>query len=51
MTDPGLIDARLLEIVRCPRDHTALQTFPHELRCTHDHRYPVVDGIPVFLLP
>jgi len=51
MTDLGLLDARLLSVLACPRDRLALQVADGALHCAHGHRYPVVNGIPVFLLP
>lgn len=50
-----LIPPRLLEILRCPVDHTPV----HEdveasvLRCGAEppHEYPVVDGIPDMIPP
>jgi len=51
MAEPAPIDPRLLSLLACPRDHAPLQTDGHRLCCPHGHRYPVVDGIPVFLLP
>ena len=45
-----MIEPRLLAILECPRDHSALRVEGGTLCCDHGHRYPVVDGIPVFLL-
>jgi uncharacterized protein YbaR (Trm112 family) len=52
-----VIDPRLLEIVACPRCHSALTPVPdddpQELRCmSSDCRmvYPVRDGIPILLV-
>lgn len=35
----------------CPRDHSALTDDRGQLECERGHRYPVVDGVPVLLLP
>ena len=51
MTDFGPLDARLLGLLACPRDRSPLRIADGGLCCAHGHRYPVVDGIPVFLLP
>jgi uncharacterized protein YbaR (Trm112 family) len=50
MTSPVLIDARLLALLACPRDHGELRVEDGRLCCAHGHSYPVVDGVPVFLL-
>jgi SAM-dependent methyltransferase/uncharacterized protein YbaR (Trm112 family) len=44
------IDRRLLSLLECPRDQTKLTIEDGHLCCTHGHKYPVVDGIPVFIL-
>lgn len=44
------IDPRLLDILACPRDRTPLHVEAGALCCGEGHRYPVVDGVPVFLL-
>jgi SAM-dependent methyltransferase len=35
----------------CPRDRGALTREDDELVCSEQHRYPIVDGIPVLLVP
>jgi SAM-dependent methyltransferase len=50
MSGPDLIDARLLALLACPRDHGELQVENGGICCAHGHSYPVVDGVPVFLL-
>jgi SAM-dependent methyltransferase/uncharacterized protein YbaR (Trm112 family) len=44
------MDSRLLRILVCPRDHTDLRIEDSYLCCSAGHKYPVVDGVPVFLL-
>lgn len=44
------LDSRLLSLLACPRDRTALGIDNGWLCCPHGHRYPIVDGIPVLLL-
>ena len=44
------MDSRLLNILACPRDHTDLRIEGSHLCCAVGHKYPIVDGIPVFLL-
>jgi 2-polyprenyl-3-methyl-5-hydroxy-6-metoxy-1,4-benzoquinol methylase/uncharacterized protein YbaR (Trm112 family) len=41
----------LLSILICPRDQTPLWRSGDFLVCKIDHKYPVVDGVPVFLCP
>jgi SAM-dependent methyltransferase/uncharacterized protein YbaR (Trm112 family) len=50
MTASDLIDARLLALLECPRDHSELRVENGRLCCAHGHGYPVIDGVPVFLL-
>lgn len=45
-----MIDPRLLVILACPRCHAALREVGGALACIKGHRYPVIDGIPIFLL-
>jgi SAM-dependent methyltransferase/uncharacterized protein YbaR (Trm112 family) len=49
-TATKLFDGRLLAILECPRDHDELSLDGDCLCCASGHRYPIVDGIPVFLL-
>ena len=35
----------------CPRDFSPLAAGPEGLRCERGHEYPVVDGIPILLIP
>ena len=44
------MDSRLLNFIVCPRDHTELRIEGSHLYCAAGHNYPIVDGIPVFLL-
>lgn len=44
------MDNQLLDILACPRDHTELRTEGNHLCCAFGHKYPVVVGIPVFIL-
>jgi SAM-dependent methyltransferase/uncharacterized protein YbaR (Trm112 family) len=44
------IDIRLLGLLECPRDHSALHIASGHLYCCRGHRYPIVSGVPVFLL-
>jgi uncharacterized protein YbaR (Trm112 family) len=50
MTSPKNIDGHLLSLLECPRDHSELRVEGEQLCCTHGHRYPIVSGVPVFLL-
>ena len=45
-----LLDDWQLALLQCPRDHSALRSRDGQLICAQGHRYPVVDGVPVFLL-
>jgi SAM-dependent methyltransferase/uncharacterized protein YbaR (Trm112 family) len=44
------LDATLLNVLACPRDHLDLHLKDGELACAQGHRYAIVDGIPIFLL-
>jgi uncharacterized protein YbaR (Trm112 family) len=45
------LDVRLLSILECPRDHSELRVEDRDhLRCVQGHKYPILDGTPVFLL-
>jgi SAM-dependent methyltransferase/uncharacterized protein YbaR (Trm112 family) len=50
MTWPEIIDRRLLALLECPRDHSELRIDNGRLCCAYGHSYPVVNGVPVFLL-
>lgn len=43
------LDARLAELLVCPRDHAELHAEGDELVCAAGHRYACPDGIPVLL--
>jgi uncharacterized protein YbaR (Trm112 family) len=43
--------SRLLSLLECPRDHSELLLESSHLCCARGHRYPIVSGVPVFLLP
>jgi SAM-dependent methyltransferase/uncharacterized protein YbaR (Trm112 family) len=42
--------SRLLNILACPRDRTGLHIDGSHLCCAAGHKYPVVSGVPVFIL-
>ena len=44
------IDRRLLSLLECPRDHSELRPKNSHLCCARGHKYPIVSGVPVFLL-
>src|SRR3954470_16258494 len=44
------MDNRLLPLLVCPRDHTNLRLEDKHLCCSAGHRYPVLEGVPIFLL-
>jgi uncharacterized protein YbaR (Trm112 family) len=44
------IEPRLLSILRCPRCHNKLELENQRLFCELRHEYPIVDGVPVFIL-
>jgi len=44
------MDTWYLNNLVCPREHLKLNQTGDALICPRDHRYPVVDGIPVMLL-
>jgi uncharacterized protein YbaR (Trm112 family) len=41
----------LLGLLECPRDHSNLHVEGRHLCCALGHKFPVVNGVPVFLLP
>ena len=41
----------LLSLLACPSDRSALTPNGNRLTCEHGHHFPLVDGIPVMLLP
>ena len=45
------IDPRLLSILDCPRCRSDLELLGDRLFCQREHSYPVVDGVPVFVIP
>jgi SAM-dependent methyltransferase/uncharacterized protein YbaR (Trm112 family) len=47
---PEKIDPRLLSLLECPRDHSPLRFERSHLCCARGHKYPIVNGVPVFLL-
>ena len=50
MSSPAVIDQWFVEHLVCPRDRERLTVVGDALRCRHDHRYPIVEGVPVMLL-
>ena len=44
------IDPWFLEHLVCPRDRQPLALDAGALRCGSNHRYPIVDGVPIMLL-
>jgi SAM-dependent methyltransferase/uncharacterized protein YbaR (Trm112 family) len=46
----GSLDPRLLALLECPRDRSELHVAGRQLCCAHGHKYPIVDGVPTFLL-
>ena len=44
------INIRLLSLLQCPRDHSDLHLESGHLCCAQGHKYPIVSGVPVFLL-
>ena len=46
-----MIDPWLLENLVCPRDQQSLSLEDDRLECSSGHSYPVVDDVPVMLVP
>jgi SAM-dependent methyltransferase/uncharacterized protein YbaR (Trm112 family) len=44
------MDSWLLNFLECPRDHAKLRFEGNYLCCVLGHKYPIVNGVPVFLL-
>jgi SAM-dependent methyltransferase/uncharacterized protein YbaR (Trm112 family) len=38
------------DLLACPRDKTPLVRDAESLVCAHGHRYPIIEGVPIFLL-
>lgn len=49
-SDGCLVTTPDLDSLACPRDHDRLARRSDELVCGSGHRFPIVDGIPVFVL-
>jgi uncharacterized protein YbaR (Trm112 family) len=47
----GSVDPGLLDILECPRCHSELELENDRLHCRSEHSYPIVGGVPVFILP
>jgi SAM-dependent methyltransferase/uncharacterized protein YbaR (Trm112 family) len=45
-----IIDLQFLSILACPRDHSDLHLEGEYFCCSLGHHYPIVGGVPVFLL-
>jgi SAM-dependent methyltransferase len=45
-----VIHSEITARMRCPRDRSALEVAEASLVCEDRHEYPVVDGIPIFVL-
>src|SRR6266404_577734 len=45
------IDPRLWDILECPRCRSQFESDAVGLTCASGHRYPVINGVPVFVLP
>lgn len=50
-TAQGSVDPGLLDILECPRCHSELELENDRLYCRSEHSYPIVNGVPVFILP
>jgi len=50
-TSRGSLNPLLLNILACPRCHSELNLATGRLSCRSGHSYPIVDGVPVFVLP
>ena len=46
----SLLSPILLQILACPRDMKSLREVDGYLVCTNDHRYAIVEGIPILLV-
>jgi SAM-dependent methyltransferase/uncharacterized protein YbaR (Trm112 family) len=49
--EPTYVDEGLLRLLVCPRDHQALEEREQHLVCPRGHRYAIVEGVPILLLP
>jgi SAM-dependent methyltransferase/uncharacterized protein YbaR (Trm112 family) len=45
------VDRALLRLLVCPRDRQALKEQDRHLLCPSGHHYPIVEGIPILLIP
>src|SRR6185437_4642979 len=48
---PDPINQRLMPLLECPRCHSALASQGQNLVCQLAHENPVVNGVPVFIIP
>jgi len=46
----GLLSARMLEMLACPRDKQSLRQEGACLICPQGHRYAVIEGVPILLV-
>ena len=44
------IEPYVLELLACPRDKRPLQLEEAAFVCAEGHRYPIIEGVPIFLL-
>lgn len=42
------LNSKLLQVLACPWDHTALRACEGALACEHAHKFAIEEGIPVF---
>jgi SAM-dependent methyltransferase/uncharacterized protein YbaR (Trm112 family) len=47
----AFVHSWLISNLRCPRDHGPFVQSGRELICQSGHHFPIIDGIPVMLLP
>jgi SAM-dependent methyltransferase/uncharacterized protein YbaR (Trm112 family) len=45
------MDIRLLKVLQCPQCRSQLELESDRLLCHLGHNYPIVDGVPIFVLP
>jgi uncharacterized protein YbaR (Trm112 family) len=50
-TTSVLVDPQLMKMLECPQCHSELELAAGQLFCHSGHNYPIVDGVPVFVLP
>jgi len=44
------IEPHVFDLLACPRDYEAMRLENNQFICPREHHYPVIEGVPIFLL-